>query len=116
MGGSTLDGGYEGGLGGLLGGTVGGTLGYAWGSILCCRLGISTVVCVCIVGWLGFGGALVAEKMSDSCRMAYMVWAPKRAKGTAGAGFVRASDRRLAGSLAASADDMAGIAPLCAKN
>ena len=116
VGGSNLGGGYGGGLGGLLGGTAGGTLGGAWGSVLCCRMGSCTVVRVCLVGWGGLGGALVAENMSASCRMSSMVWAPKRANGAAGAGFARASARRLAASMAASAEDMAGMVPLCGKN
>ena len=61
------------------------------------------------------GGVPVVANMSASFRMASMVWAPKRAKGTAIAGFARASARRLAASLAASAEDMAGMAPLCGK-
>ena len=104
-----------GGLGGMLGGTEGGTLGGAWGSLLCCRPGSCTVVCVSLVVWVGFGGAPVAAEMSASFRMVSMVWAPKRAKGAAGAGFARASDRRLSVSMAASAEDMAGMAPLCGK-
>ena len=111
--GSTLSGGYGGGLGGLLGGTAGGTLGSAWGSVLCCLLSSFTVVRVCLVGWVGFDGAPVIAKMSDSCRMASMVWAPKRENGAAVEGFARASDRRLDASVAASAEDMASMAPLC---
>ena len=103
--------GLWGGLGGLLEGTVGGTLGSAWGSVLCCRLGSCTVVRVCLVGWVGFGGAPVAANMLASFRMASMVWAPKRAKGAAGAGFARASAMRLAASVAVSVEDMAGMAP-----
>ena len=61
------------------------------------------------------GDAPVVAKMSDSCRMASMVWAPKRAKGVAGAGFARASARRLYASVAASEEDMAGMAPLWGK-
>ena len=116
MGGSTLGGGSGGGLGRLLGGTAGGTLGGAWGLVLCYRLGICTVVRVCLVVWGGIGGTPVAAKMSDSCRMASMVWELKQAKGTAGAGFARASARRLAASVAASTEEMAGMAPLCGKN
>ena len=41
--------------------------------------------------------------------MASMVWAPKRAKGAAGAGFARASTRRLTASMAASDEDIAGM-------
>ena len=112
MGGSNFGGGSGGDLGGLLGSTLGG----AWGSVLCCRLGSCTVVCVCLVGWVGFGGAPVVAKMLDSFRMASMVWSPKRAKGVAGAGFARASARRLAVSVAALAEDMAEMAPLCGEN
>ena len=116
VGGSTLGGGSGGGLGGLLGGTAGGTLVGAWGSVMCCRLGSCTVVRVCLVGWVGFGGAPVAAKMSASCRMASMVLAPKQANGAACAGFARPSSRRLAASVATSAEDMAGMASLCGKN
>ena len=80
------------------------------------RLGSCTLVCVCLVGWVGFGGAPVAAKMLASCRMASMVWAPKWANGAAGAGFARASDGQLAASMAASTEDMAGMATLCGKN
>ena len=62
------------------------------------------------------GGASVVENMLASCRMASMVWAPKLAKGADGAGFARASDMRLAAPVAASAEDMAGMEPLCGKN
>ena len=113
MWGSTLGGGSGGGIGGLLGGTVGVTLVGAGGSVLCCRLGRCTVVHVCLVNWGGLGGAPFAAKMSSSFRMASMVWVPKRAKGAAGAGFARASARRLAASVATSVEDMAGMAPLC---
>ena len=116
VGGSTLGGGSGGDLGGLLGGTEGGTLGGAWGSVLCCHLGSFTVVRVCLVGWVGFGGAPVVAQMSASLRMVSMVWASKREKGAAGVGFARAPDRRLDASMAASAEDMAGMAPLWLKN
>ena len=102
VGGSTLGGGYWGGLGGLLGGTAGGTLGGAWGLVLWCRLGICNVVCVWIVGWVGFGGAPVSKNMSGSYRMVSMVWGPKQAKGAVGAGFARYSARRLDASVAVS--------------
>ena len=46
----------------------------------------------------------------------YMVLEPKQAKGESVAGFARASARRLAASVAASADDMSGIAPLWGGN
>ena len=62
------------------------------------------------------GGAPVAAKMLASCQMASMVWVPKRANGAAGAGFARASARRLTVSVAASVEDMADMAPLCGKN
>ena len=110
--GSTLGGGSGGGLGGLLGGTAGGTLGGAWGLVLCCRLGSCTSVCVCLVGWVGLGGARVAAKILASFRMTSMVWAPKWEKGAAGAGFSRVSARRLATSVAASAEDMDDMVPL----
>ena len=95
---------------------MGGTLGGDWGSILCCRLGSCKVVRVCLVGWVGFGGAPVAANMPASFRMASKVWASKRAKGAAGPGFVRASARHLAASVAASAEDMDGMAPFCGEN
>ena len=112
---STLGGGSGGGLGGMLGGAARCTLGGAWGLVLCGLLGSCTVVRVCLVGWVGFGGAPVAEKMSASCRMASMVWAPKQVKGSASAGFARASDRHLTASVAALAEDMSVMAPLCGK-
>ena len=95
MGGSTptLGGGYGGGIGGMLGGPAVGTLEGAWGLVMCCCLGSFTVARVCLVGWVGFGGAPVAANMSAICRMASMVWAPKRAKGAAGAGFAWVSAR-----------------------
>ena len=96
---------------------MGGTLGGAWGSVVCCSLGSCTVAQVCLVGGVGFGGcAPVVSKMSAIFRMAYMVWEKKRAKGAAGAGFVRESTRRLAASVAVSTDDMDGMAPLWEKN
>ena len=69
------------------------------------------------MGGVGFGGcAPVVANILDSCRMKSMFWAPKRAKGAAGAGFARASARRLAVSVEASAEDMAGMAPLWGEN
>ena len=116
-GGSTLGVGSGGGLGGRHGGTVGGNLGGAWGSVLCCSLGICTFARVRLGGGVGLGGcAPVAANMSASFRMASMIWAPKRAKGTTVAGFVRASARRLAAYVAVLADDMYVMAPLCGKN
>ena len=134
VGGSTLGGGSRGGLGGRHGGTVGGTLGGtwwlgslggtvdgtiggAWGSVVCCSLAICTVVRVCLVGGVGFGGcAPVVANMSASFQMTSMVWAPKWAKSAASAGFARSSYRRLALYVDASAEDMAGMAPLWGKN
>ena len=96
---------------------MGGTLGGAWEYVLCCRLSSCTVALVRLGGGVGFSGcAPVAAKMSASCRMASMVWAPKRAKCAAGAGFARVSARRLAESVSALAEDIAGMAPLCGKN
>ena len=115
-GGSTIGGWSGGGLGGLLVCTAGVTLGGAWGSVLCFRLGSCTVVRVCLVGWVGLGGAPVAAKMSATCQMESMVWAPKRVKGAAGAGFAKASVRRLTESMAASAEDMDVMAPFCGEN
>ena len=92
---------------------MGGTLGGAWGSVFFCGLGRCKVTRACLGGGLGFGGcAPVAGNISASCRMASMVWAPNQEKGTGGAGFARASDRRLAASVATLAEDMAGMAPL----
>ena len=69
------------------------------------------------MGGVGFGGcAPVVAKMSASCRMASMVWAPKQAKAAASAGFARASARRLAAFVAESAENMDDMAPLWAKN
>ena len=80
---------------------------------MCCSLGSCTVARVRLGGGVGCGGcAPVAAKMLDSFRMAPMVWAQNRAKGAAGAGFARASARHMAASVAASADDMAGMVPL----
>ena len=133
-GGSTLGGGFGGGLGGRHGGTVGGTLGGAWwsgrlggtvgvtlggawGSMLCCSLGSCTVARMRLVGGVGFGGCeTVAAKILASFRMASMIWVPKRAKGAASAGFARAPARRLAASVAASTEDMAGMVALWGKN
>ena len=67
------------------------------------------------MGWVGLGGAPVAAKMLATCWMASMVWALKRAKGAAGAGFARASASRLAASVVALTEDTAGMALLCGK-
>ena len=114
---STLGGSDGGGLARQNGGTVGGTIGGAWGLVLRCSRGI------CIVAWVRRGGGVwvgvgapVAAKMLASCRVASMVWAPKRAKVAAGAGFARASDRRLDESVVALAEDIAGMAPLWGEN
>ena len=116
-GGSTLGDGAGGGLGGRHGGSVGGTLGGAWVSVLRCSMGRCVAARVRLVGEVVVGVcAPVAENMSASCWIASMVWAPKRAKGADGAGFARDSDRRLAMSVAASAEDMAGMAPLWGEN
>ena len=45
-----------------------------------------------------------------------MIWSPNQAKGAVGAGFSGASARRLAASMAASAEDMADMAPLWGVN
>ena len=116
MSGSTLGGGYGGGIGGLLGGTADGTLGGAWESVLCCYMGSCKVVWVYLVGSVGFGFVSVSAKMSANFQMASMVWAPKRENFAAGAEFARASAKRLAASVAAPAEDMAGMGPLCGKN
>ena len=83
------------------------------GSVLCCILGSYTVARVCLVGGVGFGGcALVAENISASYHMASIVWASKRAKGATGAGFARASARRLAEL----AEEMSSMAPFWGGN
>ena len=113
VGGFTLGGGAGGGLGRWHGVTVGGTLGGAWWYILCCSMVSCIVARVRLGGGVGVGvGAPVASKMLASCRMASMVWVPKWVKGAAGAGFARASARRLAASVAASSEDISGMAPL----
>ena len=116
-GGSTLGGGSGGGLGGRNGGTVGGIIGGAWGSVLRCSMVSFVAARVRLVGRVVVGvGVPFAAKFSASCRMSSMVWAPKRAKGLAGAGFARALARRLALSVAALAEDIAGMAPLLGGN
>ena len=115
-GGSTLGGGTGGDLGGRHGGTVGGTLGGAWGSASRCSRGSCIVAWVRLVVGVGVDvGAPVAEKMSASCQMESMVWAPKRAKGAASAGFASMSDRLLTAYVAVLAEDIAGMAPLWKK-
>ena len=84
---------------------------------MCCSLGSCTVVRVSLGGGVGFGGcAPVAANMLDNFRMASMVWAPKRAKGAAGAGFARTPARRMDASVAALTEDMDGMAPLWGEN
>ena len=61
-------------------------------------------------------GVPVAVKFSANCRIAFMVWALKRAKGTAGVELVRASERRLAASVDALVEHVAGMAPLWGEN
>ena len=116
-GGSTLGGGAGVGLGGWHVCTVGGTLGGAWGSVLRCSIVSCIVSRVCFGGGVEVGvGAPVSEKKSASCRMASMVWVQKQEKGATSAGFARASARRLDVSVAASAEDIAGMAPLWGGN
>ena len=77
---------------------------------------ICIVARVILGGGVGVGvGAPVAAKMSASCLIASMVWATKRVKGAAGVGFVRASDRRMAASVDASVEYIAGMAMLWVK-
>ena len=72
-----------------------------------CSRGSCIVVRVRLGGGVGVGvGAPIAENISAGFRMAPMVWAPKRAKGTAGPGFARASDRRLAESVVVLVEDI----------
>ena len=90
-----------------------GTLGGAWISLLRYSRGSCIVSQVRLGGGVGFGvGVPVAAKILASCWMASMVWVQKRSKGAAGAGFSRASDRRLDASVATSAEDIAGMVPL----
>ena len=112
-GGSTLFDGSGGGLGIKRGGTVGGTPGGAWGSAFPGSVGngVSTQVLLGrrVWGWCGCAGCY---KISDNYQIASMVWAPKRAKGAAGVGLARAPTRRLDMSVAASAEDISGMALL----
>ena len=95
---------------------MGGTLGVAWRSVLCCSLCSCTFARVRLGGGVEFGGcAPVAANISASCQMASMVWLPNREKGAAGAGFARASARRLAESVAGLVEEMAVMAPLWGK-
>ena len=111
--GSTLGGGDGVGLGGQHGGTVGGTLGGALGSVLGCSVGSCIVARVRLVGGVVVGvDALVAAKIPASCWMASVVWAPKQDKGAVSTGFARDSARCMAASMSASAEDIAGMAPL----
>ena len=73
----------------------------------------------CIAAWVRLVDGVVvgvgtpdAAKMLASCWIASMVWVPKQAKGVAGAGFVMSSARHLAASMAASTEDIAGMALL----
>ena len=80
-GGSTLSGGAGGGLGGKCGDTAGVTLIGAWGSAFSCSVG--NRVASQVRRWGGVGvvvGVWVAAKISSTCRIVSMVWAPKRAK------------------------------------
>ena len=79
-------------------------------------VGSGVAVWVRLGGGVGVGvGVPATAKMSASCRIASMVWAPKRAKGAAGAGFVRASERRLDKYMAASAEEISDMASLWRK-
>ena len=116
VGGSTLGGGTGGGLGGKRGGNAGGTLGGVWGSAFPYSVGSGVFARVCLGGGVEVGvGAPVDAKMLANFQMASMVWAPKQEKGKAGAGLERASERRLDASVAALAEDIAGMAPLWGK-
>ena len=86
----------------------------AWVYVLRCSMGGCLVARVCLGGGVGVGvDAPVAAKISASCRMASMVWASNGEKGVVGAGFARASARRLDTSMVVSEEDMDGMAPLC---
>ena len=92
---------------------MGGTLRGAWGSVLRNSMISCIVARVRLGGWFrGLCWCAGCSKMSASCWMASMAWASKRSKGAVGAGFARASDMRLAVSVSASAEDIAGMAPL----
>ena len=92
---------------------MGGTLVGDWVSFSRCSRGGCIVAQVILGCGVGFGvGAPVPAKMSGSCRMESMVWAPKGAKGAAGAGFARVSARRLAAYVAVLAENIAGMTPL----
>ena len=96
---------------------MGGTIRSAWGSASLCIRGSCIVTPLRLGGGVGVGvGAPVAAKFLAGFRMASIVWAPKLAKGTAGAGFVRASSRRLYASVAASTEYIAVMAPLWGEN
>ena len=60
-------------------------------------------------------GAPVAAKMSVSCQIASMVWAPKQAKGAASAGLERESTRRLNASVTVSVENIVGMETLWGK-
>ena len=72
------------------------------------------LLCRCAFGGgVGVGvGVMDAEKMSDNCLMASMIWAPKREKGAASAGLGRVLARPLATSVAESVEGIVGMAPL----
>ena len=111
--GSTLGGGVGGGLGRKRGVTSGGTLVGVWGASL--DRSVVNRVAVWVRLWVGVGfsvGVPVAAIMSDNCRIAYMVWAPKQLKGVASTGLVRALTRHLSASVTALAKEIAGMAPL----
>ena len=92
---------------------MGVTFRCAWGSVLRCSMVSFVAARVRLVGRVVVGvGVPFAAKFSASCRMSSMVWAPRRAKFAAGAGFVRASARRLAASVAAPAEYMTAMALL----
>ena len=112
-GGSSLGGGAGGGLDGQHGGIVGGPLGGAWGFVLYYIMGSCVAARVHLVGGVVVGvDALVAAKIPASCWMASVVWAPKQDKGAVSTGFARDSARCMAASMSASAEDIAGMAPL----
>ena len=79
-------------------------------------MGNVVAVRVRLGGGVGVGGGfLVAATISAIFWIVSIVWVPKRSKGAASAGLVRALVRRLDASVAASVEDIAGMALLLGK-
>ena len=87
------------------------------GSYLSCSVGNCVITRVRLGGAVGVGVCVLATaKMLADCRIASMVWAPKRVKGVAGVGSARASARHLDVPVAALEEDVGGMAPLWGEN